>query len=80
MRGVGVRKTRSIRGQEEEKGTHDEVSVDVLDGDAVLLDLGAERVREGGEECLGAGVRREHRRGDRAGEGADVEDETAFPR
>ena len=59
-------------------GTHDEVGVEALHVDALVLHFLREGRGEGGEEGFGAGVGREHGRGDAcAGEGAHVQDQAA---
>jgi len=64
---------------EGKSGTHDEESVDKLNSDTLGAVFFGKSATPGYEECFAAGVGGQHRRGDFARKGANVQDQTVLP-
>jgi hypothetical protein len=68
-----------MRGDGREEWTHDEESVDELNGDTLAAVFFGEGAAPGCEECFAAGVGRQHGRGNFARKGTNVQDQTVLP-
>jgi hypothetical protein len=66
-------------GDGREEWTHDEESVDELNGDTLAAVFFGEGAAPGYEECFAAGVGGQHGRGNFARKGTNVQDQTVLP-